>query len=86
MVDEVKVLCDILGFDSYYFVCEGRFVVIVNRDEKEKVIEILRKYNGFVCEIGIVEESREKRVYLLIIFGGMRILDMFYYEMLLRIC
>lgn len=86
MADEVKALCDILGLDSYYLACEGRFVAIVNGDEKEKAIEILKKYNRFACEIGKVEESREKRVYLSTTFGGTRILDMLYYEMLPRIC
>ncbi|WPX09799.1 hydrogenase expression/formation protein HypE [Anaerocellum danielii] len=86
VADEVKALCDILGLDSYYLACEGRFVAIVNGDEKDKAIEILRKYNGFACEIGMVEESREKRVYLSTTFGGTRILDMLYYEMLPRIC
>lgn len=86
VADEVKALCDILGLDSYYLACEGRFVAIVNRDEKDKAVEILRKYNGFACEIGKIEESRERRVYLLTTFGGTRILDMLYYEMLPRIC
>ncbi|ADQ46453.1 hydrogenase expression/formation protein HypE [Caldicellulosiruptor kronotskyensis 2002] len=86
VADEVKALCDILGLDSYYLACEGRFVAIVNGDEKEKAIEILKKYNRFACEIGKVEESREKRVYLSTTFGGTRILDMLYYEMLPRIC
>ncbi|WP_039765466.1 MULTISPECIES: hydrogenase expression/formation protein HypE [unclassified Caldicellulosiruptor] len=84
--NEVKALCDILGLDWYYLACEGRFVAIVNRKNEQRALEILRKYNKEACEIGWIEDTEENRVYLRTSFGGTRILDMLYYDMLPRIC
>lgn len=84
--DEVRGLCDILGLDAYYLACEGRFILIVDKKDKDKVLEVLKKYNSFASEIGYIEDSSSPRVFLKTVFGGTRILDMLYYEMLPRIC
>ncbi len=57
--DEVLGACEILGFDPLYVANEGRFVVILPRENGDKAVEILRRHkNGNQAEIiGSVEKS-----------------------------
>ena len=49
---EVNGICSLLGFDPLYLACEGRAVVIVNKEDEEKALLALRG----------VKESRDARV------------------------
>lgn len=84
--NEVLGISDILGLDPLYLACEGRFVIIVEDIIKKDVIEILKKYNLNACEIGKTIDDKKQKVYLKTLFGGTRIVDMLYFEMLPRIC
>ena len=41
---EVEGACDILGFDPFYLANEGKVVIIVDTNQKELVLEILRNH------------------------------------------
>lgn len=86
--DTVRGMCELLGFDPFYVANEGKFVMIVDENDAEKVVEELRK-----CEFGensaiigeIVAEHIGKSIVETSI-GGKRILDMLSGEQLPRIC
>jgi hydrogenase expression/formation protein HypE len=86
--DSVRGMCELLGFDPFYVANEGKFIMIVDPKDAEKVVEELRK-----CEYGensaiigeIVAEHPGKSIVETEI-GGKRILDMLSGEQLPRIC
>ncbi|PCJ66974.1 MAG: hydrogenase expression/formation protein HypE [Candidatus Hydrogenedentota bacterium] len=86
--DEVRGVCEILGFDPLYIACEGRFVAFVPEDEKERTLDILRR--DPLCSqarvIGTVCEAKSGIVTCKTSIGGTRVLDMLSGEQLPRIC
>lgn len=86
--DAVRGLCEPLGFDPLYMACEGRVVVIVSKDEGEKVVEIMNRYNpgDKPAIIGEVVDEPAGMVIMETEVGTERILDMMTGVMLPRIC
>lgn len=86
--EEVKAICEILGFDPFIIANEGKVIVIVKRSEGEKVIEIMRKYDeGKEAEIiGEIIDKPEGKVLVKTEIGSKRILDMPSGEQFPRIC
>ncbi len=86
--DEVLGACEILGFDPLYVANEGRFVVILPRENGNKAVEILRRHeNGHQAEIiGSVEKSSYADLLMTSSIGSERIVDMMSGEQLPRIC
>lgn len=86
--DNVRGLCELLGFDPFYVANEGKIIIVVNPDDSEKVLECM-KNNEFGVNssiIGeIVSEHKEKAI-LKTQIGGKRIIDMLAGEQLPRIC
>ncbi len=86
--DEVKGICDLLGIDVFHLACEGRFVFIISESEKDKAMDILKRFaiteNASI--IGKVTKKYPKKVVLYTRIGGKRILDMLSNEILPRIC
>lgn len=84
---EIKGFCEILGLDPMYMGNEGKFVCIVESEDSEKALEIIRSSEfGEKAEIigevieGNASVSLETRL------GGKRIIDVLYGEGLPRIC
>lgn len=88
--NEVRDFCGLLGLDPLYMGNEGKCVIILPKDEKEKALSIIRnsKYGENACIIGEVMAKEEDKplVYIETEIGGRRILDVLQGEGLPRIC
>ncbi len=84
--DEVKGLCEILGFDATSLANEGTFVLAIDKKDTDKAKEILQKFNTNATEIGNVTEKKVGKVILNSSWGTSRYLDMPTGELLPRIC
>ncbi len=85
--EEVKGICDILGFDYLFLANEGKFIAIVEKSQAQKVIEIM-KDSGYPLAsiIGEVRKEFSQKVKLHTIKGGDRILHFPYGSQFPRIC
>lgn len=86
--EEVKGLCEPLGFDPLYLANEGKMILIVKEKEAGKALKIMRQHElgRFARLIGTVTKENQGRVILTTTIGSQRILDMQTGEMLPRIC
>ncbi len=88
--NEVRDFCGLLGLDPLYMGNEGKCVIILPKEEKEKALSIIRnsKYGENACIIGEVMAKEEDKalVYIETEIGGRRILDVLQGEGLPRIC
>lgn len=86
--NEVKGICEILGFDPLYMANEGKALIIVDSSKVDSVLIELREHNvGKEAEvIGEVIKSPVGKVYINTIVGGTRIIDMLVGDQLPRIC
>lgn len=89
VLEEVRGVCEILGFDPLYVANEGRFAAFIKKEDSEKALNILKSYPE--CEnASVIGEVKEKNknglVTLRSIIGATRILDMLSGEQLPRIC
>ncbi len=80
--------CEILGIDPLYVANEGKLVLVIDREEAEKVISVLRKHPlGKDAQIiGEVVEEHPGVVVKKTILGVEHIIDMPLGEQLPRIC
>jgi len=83
--DEVKGVCELLGFDALNLANEGRFIVAV-RGATDKTLSILKKYDTSSAIIGIVGGEYTKKVVLNSEYGTRRFMDYPSGELLPRIC
>ncbi len=86
--EEVKGFCEILGIDPLYLACEGRVVIVCDKDAAEDTVKILRKHplGADATIVGKVMGGDKSRVYLKTSYGTARILDMPVQDNLPRIC
>lgn len=86
--DEVIGMCEMLGFEPLYIANEGKLVVIVDENDADKVLEIMRNnpMGADASIIGEVIDDNKNKVYLKTEIGGTRILNMPEGELLPRIC
>ena len=84
----VRHACELLGLDPLYLACEGRFLLVVAREDEGKVLKAMRSTGEgrSSAVIGRVTKERKGRVVLNTISGGKRIVDMLTGEQLPRIC
>ncbi|MCX7716268.1 MAG: hydrogenase expression/formation protein HypE [Endomicrobia bacterium] len=88
-VDEnVKNICELLGFEPLYIANEGKIIMIVKKDISEEVLSILKTHpQGKNAKIiGEVTSENKGRVILKTVYGAKRILDIPFSEELPRIC
>lgn len=88
-VDEpVRGLCEMLGFDPLYLANEGKLVIVTERSEAQKVVDIMRSdpLGQKAAIIGEVVQDKRNLVTLHTSIGGKRILDMPSGTQLPRIC
>jgi len=86
--ENVRGMCELLGFDPLYVANEGKVVMVVGKKDAEKVLETLRKneLGQKAAIIGEVVNEHLGRAWLTTGIGGRRIIDMLAGEQLPRIC
>lgn len=86
--DEVKGVCDILGIDPLYAANEGKVLIIVKKDEAEKVLEAMKviKEGEKAAIIGEITSQYPGKVFVETAIGGKRLLSLLIEEQLPRIC
>jgi hydrogenase expression/formation protein HypE len=84
--DEVMGLCEILGFDATSLANEGTFVLAVKKEDANKTLEILQRFNKNASIIANVTDKHLKKVIVNSSWGTQRFLDMPTGELLPRIC
>ena len=86
--ENVRGMCELLGFDPFYVANEGKLVLVVHEENAEKVIAVMRQ-NEFGKEasiIGEIVDNHHGKAILKTTIGGKRIIDMLAGEQLPRIC
>ena len=84
--EDVKFVCDMLGYDPLYLANEGKAVVIVSPEDSQRALEILRSHPlGKDAQL-IGEITQEPHVLLKTEVGGMRRLELLEEDPLPRIC
>lgn len=88
VADEVKGICELLGFEPYEFANEGTMVICVPPSEVEKVLSVLVGYEETkdAAMIGRVSQRFNDRVILHTPWGSERFLEPPKGELLPRIC
>ena len=86
--DEVKGICEILGFDAMSLANEGTFVLAIKKEDAQKALEVLQTFKEAktAAIIGKVTQQYEQRVILNSQWGTKRFLDIPTGELLPRIC
>jgi hydrogenase expression/formation protein HypE len=84
--EDVRFICDMLGYDPLYLANEGKAVVVVSPEDAERALELLRSHplgrNARI--IGEITGGRE--VLLKTEVGGLRRLELLEEDPLPRIC
>ena len=88
VTEGVKTGCELLGFDPLYLACEGRVMIVVQRDDEDKILRVMKRdpLGKRSCIIGRVTGEYRGKVYLNTASGGKRIVGMLTGEQLPRIC
>ena len=86
--DEVKGICEMLGFEALSLANEGTFVLAIAQEDAQKAIEVLHTFENAknATIIGKVTQQYEKRVVLNSAWGTKRFLELPTGELLPRIC
>ena len=86
--DEVKGICEMLGFEATNLANEGTFVLAIDKNDVAKAIEVLHTFNeaSNACIIGTVTQQYPQKVVLNSAWGTKRFLDTPTGELLPRIC
>jgi len=82
--DEVIGLCEIFGFEPMDLANEGTFIVAVEESDKDKALEILKKFNKNASIIGKAVSG--EKVILKSPYGSKRYIELPKGELLPRIC
>ena len=84
----VASVCEMLGFDPLYIANEGKLLVVVARQDADKVLAVMRRtrYGEEAVMIGEVGEAPKGRVLMKTAIGSTRVVDVLMGEMLPRIC
>ncbi len=86
--DEVKGICELLGFEPTALANEGTFVLALEPKNVDKAVQVLKSFpqNEHCTYIGRVTDEYKKKVTLSSQWGSKRFLDMPTGELLPRIC
>ena len=82
--DDVIGLCEIFGFEPMDLANEGTLILAVSNEDKDKALEILKKYNQNASLLGKVIQGN--KVILKSPYGSKRYIDLPKGELLPRIC
>jgi hydrogenase expression/formation protein HypE len=86
--ENVRGMCELLGFDPFYVANEGKIIVVVDGNDAEKVISVMKnnEFGKNSSIIGEVVSDHSGKAILITEIGGKRIIDMPAGEQLPRIC
>lgn len=86
--DSVQGVCDLIGYDPLYLANEGKAIIIVANEDKDKVIETLRKFpeGQDAVTIGSIIGKQKGQLQLETPLGSKRLLTRLAGTMLPRIC
>ncbi len=86
--ETVRKGCELMGYEPLHIANEGKFVVIVDPDHAEKVLERIQRdpLGKEAAIIGSVTGSPVRHVIMKTVFGGERVVDLPYGDLLPRIC
>jgi hydrogenase expression/formation protein HypE len=86
--DQVRAVCDLLGFDPYYLANEGKLVAFVPEGESDTVLKAMQKQplGKESAVIGKVTAKNPGKVLLHTPIGGHRLLEPLSGEQFPRIC
>ena len=86
--EEVKGVCDLLGFDPFYLANEGKLVAFIPQDKAERVLEVMKEdpLGQDSVIIGKVTNENPGKVLLKTTIGGHRLLEPLSGEQFPRIC
>jgi hydrogenase expression/formation protein HypE len=84
--DEVRGLCEILGFEATCLANEGTFLIATHKSDSQKIVDILKQFNPNASIIGKVTKEYQKKVILKSDWGTQTFLEMPTGELLPRIC
>ena len=86
--EEVRGVCDILGFDVLELANEGKIIAVVPAESSEKILSVMKKniYGREAAQIGEVVTNSAGKVGLKTSLGSVRIVDMPTGELVPRIC
>ncbi len=86
--ENVRGMCELLGFDPFYVANEGKVLIVVHKDDAEKALSVMQKheYGNQSSIIGQITDDHPGKAILITEIGGKRIIDMLAGEQLPRIC
>jgi len=86
--ENVRGMCELLGFDPLYVANEGKVVMVVGEEDAEAVLNALKENDlgKNAAIIGEVVDDHKGKAWLTTGIGGRRIIDMLAGEQLPRIC
>jgi len=86
--DNVRGVCEILGFDPLFLANEGKMILFCPQSDAEAVLKAMRKhkYGKDAAVIGSVGRAAQGRVVLKTAIGGERMIDLPTGELVPRIC
>ncbi|QOR61130.1 hydrogenase expression/formation protein HypE [Sulfurovum sp. ST-21] len=86
VAEEVRGICEMLGFEAVNLANEGTFVLTVNKEDEAKALKVLKHNNENAQIIGTVTRQHDGKVILNSSWGTKRFLDLPTGELLPRIC
>jgi hydrogenase expression/formation protein HypE len=84
--EEVRGICEMLGFEAVDLANEGTFVLCVAKSDEARALEVLQQTHETSAVIGTVSMQYEGKVILKSSWGTKRFLDLPTGELLPRIC
>ncbi len=86
--EQVRGLCELLGFDPLYVANEGKVVMVVAENDATKALEIMLQHNlgANAAVIGEIVGDHPGKTWLKTAYGSTRMVDMLAGEQLPRIC
>ncbi len=84
--DEVRGICEILGFDAISLANEGTFVLAIDQKSATKALDVLKTFHSNAEIIGDVSQKELQKVILHTPWGTSRYLEAPSGELLPRIC
>jgi hydrogenase expression/formation protein HypE len=86
--ESVRGICELLGFDPLYVANEGKVLMVVGREDAEKVLDTLKSHElgKDSTIIGEVVADHPGKSWINTAVGGKRIIDILSGEQLPRIC
>ena len=88
VAEAVRRACDLMGYDPLHIANEGKCVVVVGAEEAGRALAIMRAHplGRNAARIGEIAERPAGIVVLKTSFGGERVVDVPYGDLLPRIC